>query len=420
MRLSGLRVERQGGQVRASADLVWEDCARVPARLFFEVDEERGEGMIANPHAFLLAAAVPALRFGERRVAIDAPACPVFLEGLVSALAIIAAWHYEGGRQPPVIEVASRQTQLAPGRAGRAGSFFSGGIDSYATVRLNMLAYPEGHPYRIREGVLAFGLEQDDPRKFRHVATVLADAAAELDLTLTTVSTNIYLLYRDEDARDRFRFWYLMYEGSALAAIAHSLTHRFSSMSISGTISPRMLVPFGSHPMLDPSFSSSDLRIHHAGAGLTRLEKTDLIASWGGVDPRHLRVCNQYKRYEDAVLNCGECGKCLMTKLAFAALGRHEALAAFANPELSVPLLRRRVRLEDPHDLDVYSELVEPLAARGYAGVARWLARMVRMYRWFGPDLGWRRLPERLTQATMRRLGVGPAGARPTKLTSRA
>ena len=121
MRLSGLRVECQERRVRASVDLVWEDCARDPATLFFEVDEDRGEGMVANPHAFLLAAAVPALRFGERRVAIDAPACPVFLEGLDSALAIIAAWHYRGGRRAPVIEVAGRRSQLTPGRVERAG-----------------------------------------------------------------------------------------------------------------------------------------------------------------------------------------------------------------------------------------------------------------------------------------------------------
>lgn len=400
--------------------MVWEDCGREAATLFFEVDEERGEGMIANPHAFLLAAAVPALRFGERRISVDAPVCPVFLEGLGSALSIIASWHYRGQGRRPVIEVASRRSELVRGPVVRAGSFFSGGIDSYATVRLNMLAYPEGHPYRIREGVLAFGLEQDDPRKFEHVSSVLRDAAAELRLALTTVSTNIYLLYREEDARDRFQFWYLVFEGSALAAIAHSLAHRFSSMSISGTVSPHMLVPFGSHPMLDPSFSSSDLRIHHAGAGLTRLEKTALIAEWGGVAPPHLRVCNQYRRYEASALNCGECGKCLMTKLAFVALGHEDALDAFVSKELSVALLRRRVRLEDVHDLDVYSELVAPLAARGYGDVARWLARMVKMYRWFGPDMGWRRLPERVAHRARRWFGAKQPATSRAKLSTRA
>jgi len=401
--------------------MVWEDCARDPATLFFEVDEERGEGMVANPHAFLLAAAVPALRFGERRIWVDSTVCPVLLEGLDSALSIISSWHYRKQGRPPVIEVASRRSALLPGRVVRAGSLFSGGIDSYATVRLNMLVYPEDHPYRIREGVLAFGLEQDDPRKFEHVSSVLRDAASELRMTLTTVSTNVYLLYREEDARDHFQFWYRAFEGSALAAIAHSLAHRFSSMSISGTISPRTLVPFGSHPMLDPSFSSSDLRIHHAGAGLTRLEKTALIAEWGGgVAPRHLRVCNQYRRYEASALNCGECGKCLMTKLAFVALGHAASLDAFASKDLSVSLLRRKVRLEDVHDLDVYSELVAPLAERGYGDVARWLARMVTMYQWFGPDAGWRRLPDRAALRARRWLGARQTGTQRVKHSVRA
>lgn len=66
MRLSGSRVELNAGRVRASADMVWEDCGRDTAPLYFEADEDRGEDMVANPHVFLLTAAVPALRVGER------------------------------------------------------------------------------------------------------------------------------------------------------------------------------------------------------------------------------------------------------------------------------------------------------------------------------------------------------------------
>ena len=419
MRLSGFRLERQDGRVRASADMVWEDCERDAATLYFEVPEARGEGMTANPHAFLLASAVPALRFGERRVAVDGPVCPVLLDGLGAGLATMAAWNPRAALKPPVIEAAERRSWLQRPPIERAGTFFSGGIDSYATLRLNMLAYPDEHPYRVREGVLAFGLEQDDPLKFEHVASALGNAARDLDLAFTTVATNAYLLYRDEDARDGFRFWYLMFEGSALAAIAHSLSHRFSSMSISGTISPRTMVPFGSHPMLDHGYSSSDLRIHHAGGGLTRLQKTALVASWG-VASKGIRVCNQYRRYDASSLNCGECSKCLMTKLAFVALGREDALAAFTSDEVSARLVRRRVRLEDVHDLDVYSELVEPLAQRGLEDVALVLDRMVKLYRWLGPDVGARRIPERLARRAIRVLGLGAGVHRKSELPSRA
>ena len=401
MRLSGFRVERNAGRVRASADMVWEDCERDPATLYFEVDEDRGEDMVANPHAFLLAAAVPALRFGERRIALAAPACPVLLEGLGAALAIINEWNYGEKHAPPVIEVAERVSELLPRRVERAGTFFSGGIDSYATLRLNELAYPANHPYRIREGVLAFGLEQDDPSKFGFVESSLRRAAADHGIELTTVATNAYLLYRDEDARDGFRFWRNVFEGSALAAIAHSLVHRFSAMSISGTMSSRILVPSGSHMMLVHSYSSSDLRIHHAGGELTRLQKVAVVVA-GDVATSHIRVCNDFRRYSSSSLNCGECPKCIKTKLEFIALDREDLLAAFSLQEVSASLIRKKVRFMWRYDLECYSQLVKPLAARGHRDIARVLDRMVAMFRLFGPDVGARQIPERLVRRLRR------------------
>lgn len=410
MRLSGFRVEREGKRVRAMADMAWEDADRENAALYFEVDEQHADGMVANPNAFLLAVVVPALRFGERRIAVDGHVCPVLLEGLGTAISMLTAWHYPARTWVPTIEVAGRRPDLLRREAKHAGVFFSGGIDSYASVRCNMLTYPEDHPYRHRESVLVFGLEQTDPMRFADVASTLARAADALSMAFVTLATNIYTLYREEDSRAGFEFWYLMYEGSALAAIAHSLTHRLTSVSISSTLSPhasihspRTLERSGSHLMLDHCYSSSDMRFHHAGAGLTRLQKTALIAEWG-VEPHLLRVCNQFRHYRASAFNCGKCSKCLMTKLAFAALGKDDMLAAFVDPEITAALVSERVHFKDAHDLDVYSELVAPLAERGYTEVAKVLRRQVMLYRLLGPHKGIRLLPERARRGTRRLL----------------
>lgn len=408
MRLSGFRVEREGECVRAMADMSWEDADREDAALFFEVGERHAEGMVANPHAFLLAVVVPALRFGERRIAVDGPVCPVLLEGLGTAISLLTAWHFPTRTWVPTIEVSGRRPALLQRGDERAGVFFSGGIDSYASVRANMLAYPEDHPYRHREGVLVFGLEQTDPMRFADVASTLGRAAEALSMTFVTLATNIYSLYREDDERAGFAFWYLMYEGTALAAIAHSLTHRLTSMSISSTLSPhasigspRTLERSGSHLMLDHCYSSGDMRFHHAGAGLSRLQKTALVAELA-VAPGHLRVCNQFRQYQAGALNCGKCSKCLMTKLAFAALGEDHMLDAFVAPEITGALVSERVHFKDAHDLDVYSELVAPLAERGYTDVAKVLRRQVMLYRLLGPHKGIRMLPARARRGTRR------------------
>jgi hypothetical protein len=416
MRVSGFRVERQNRRVRAVADVVWEDCEREQTALYFEVDEHHAGGMTANPDAFLLAVVVPALRFAEQRIAVDGHVCPVLLEGLETALPIIASWHYPARETPPRIEVADKRPDFGPHGARQAGVFFSGGIDSYATIHLNARTYPRDHPYRFREGVLVYGLEQDDPSRFEHVASALGRAADEFGLSLTTVATNIYQGYRQQDGRDGYKFWYTQFEGSALAAIAHSLGHRLASLSISSTLSPRAAIlsphtlePSGSQLMLDHCYASGGMRIHHAGAGLTRLQKTALVVELG-VAPRHLRVCNQYRHYTASALNCGQCSKCLMTKLALVSLGREDLLAAFVTGEVTAALVRRRVRFKDAHDLDVYSELVAPLAARGYADVARALRREAALYRLLGPHKGLRQLPERVLRRATRLFARGRQG----------
>jgi hypothetical protein len=77
------------------------------------------------------------------------------------------------------------------------------------------------------------------------------------------------------------------------------------------------LFPWGSHPQLDPLWSSSAVTFEHHGHDATRPEK---VASIAGNDAAmaHLRVCweNPGNAY-----NCGRCEKCLRTMINLHAVG---------------------------------------------------------------------------------------------------
>src|SRR5439155_14974464 len=77
------------------------------------------------------------------------------------------------------------------------------------------------------------------------------------------------------------------------------------------------MFPWGSHPILDPHWSTEAVQVHNDGCEAQRLDKLQLVIQ-SDVAMRHLRVCysNKLDRY-----NCNRCEKCLRTKIALYALG---------------------------------------------------------------------------------------------------
>jgi hypothetical protein len=150
-------------------------------------------------------------------------------------------------------------------------------------------------------------------------------AAAELGKPLLEVRANFRHLGDAAGAR------HLLYHGSALAAIALLLQGTVGRMLIASTFSFDLLRPWGSHPLIDPLWSTESLEIVHDGCEATRPMKVERLAE-SDIAMRHLRVCQNRPLPGLAVsdrLNCGSCKKCLltMTNLRIAgALGRCETL----------------------------------------------------------------------------------------------
>jgi hypothetical protein len=376
MKIENLRSESIGERARISATVVWEDCDRPAEDLFIETDEQFADGLTCNPHAFLVGCTVPAMYYGEARIAIDADICPELLSGLNVAMTLLRYWFYEPGRKLVTIEGGRQADTPKPEIPRRTGIFFSGGVDAFATLRLNRLNFPLEHPGLVRDGLLVYGLDLDSPEAFEHVLRMESDAAREIGITLIPVYTNIYLAYRKEDAKNHFRFWINQFQSSAFAAIAHAFSRRLTSMIISASDSTPHIIPGGCHPLLDPNYSSSDMRIYHQGIDLSRLEKTRLVSEWD-VALQYLRVCNMFTRYQADHINCGECEKCIRTMLALLALGALDRSPTFPSKDVTPELILQRVAIDDPMIMSSYRELLLPLSAIGRTDLEKAIRKVV-------------------------------------------
>ena len=372
MKLEGLHSSDVDGRKRISATIKWEDNDREAQEIFFETDEEFGPDLACNPHIFLVSSLIPAMRAGEKRIQLAQNICPELRVGLETAMKWTRQWHYDPERPLVRIETKAKKAAICDKRRPRTAFFFSGGVDSLATLRANHLNIPTGHPGFIQDGILIYGLEVSELDPFSHVRHSLAEIAADTGITLIPIYTNVRSL--DED----WHFWEQQWEGAVFAAIAHGLVNRIGTASIASTYDIANMMPLGSHPLIDPLYSSCNLRILHDGITRSRYDRTNLIAKWD-VGRNNLRVCNQSEFYTADTLNCGKCEKCIRTMLAFLAIGVLDKMTAFPVREIS-PETVAEIRWISANARPFYREMIQPLYACGRGDLAAAIEKKLHQY----------------------------------------
>ncbi|MEL6441897.1 MAG: hypothetical protein AAFQ80_21935 [Cyanobacteria bacterium J06621_8] len=380
MRIENFRKTLTSERARVSADLIWENCDRPAQEVYFETTKKFAEDLYVNPNSWLLCSALAAMRYGEQRIAIDAPISPEIKDGLINAMKCLINWH-GGDRQVIEIEAPIQSELLFPDKTPRAGGFFSGGIDALAMVRENHLNFPPDHPRRIHDGILVYGVlegENEQDPSFQNVVQAVNAMADDAGIELIELYTNAYAHFRDDLDSD-YSFWRFEYHGSFLAAIAHIFAPRFSVASIASTYDLANLDPWGSHPLLDPLYSTTSLQVRHENAALSRLEKTKLVGEWE-VALQQLRVCNEKESYKDGNYNCDNCEKCIRTKTAFLALGQLDQIPTFPDKSVSREQLLKYCYLSDTYEVSCYRELVEPLEKIGRYDLVDAIEQIINRY----------------------------------------
>jgi hypothetical protein len=248
-----------------------------------------------SSEAFACACLLPAMSAGED-LKIHAPVCDQWLDNIASARGVAQRWWaYSGG------EINATSVHRSSAGLG-AAMFFTGGVDSFYTLlnapeRIEAIVFVEG-----------FDVKLTDSSRLQNVRRWLNAIAEAKDVNLITVRTNM----RAHPVFHRIS-WNISH-GSALAAVGHCLSTRFSRLYIAST--ELRAPPWGSHPELDETWSSRALRFINHAPDVSRLEKVASISR----DPlvsRYLRVCWQHLTSD---MNCGSCEKCLRTQLALQAV----------------------------------------------------------------------------------------------------
>jgi len=359
MLITNLRRDRQDNLERIVADVRWEDCDAPDLEVFFATEEPYAEALRLTPDPFLLGCLLPAIEKGERRLKIAGEACPRLLEGLETALSIIASWYGERYLPIPVEHDSPRLPDAQ--RPVRSAVFMSGGIDALTALRSNLLRYPEGHPHRVRDGIIMHGFDIGGVIRHglkQHVhdraREAIAPIAAEAGIELVPAWTNVRHLHDDSP------FFLGKYFGALLCSMAHALSGRLDRVEIASSYDLDHLGPCGSHPMLDHLYSSADLQVHHSQPELRRFDKLKLISEWD-IAFQNVRVCLQ--NVPDP-LNCGWCETCLRTMAGLEALGKLSQTRAFEEDHLSAELVAR-AKMTINHREPFYIEMIEPLRAAG-------------------------------------------------------
>jgi hypothetical protein len=408
VKIRNLTHENYDDKSRVSADIIWEDSDRSGLKVFFETSKEYPDALYAGPEPFLVPCLLPAMEHGEKRIQFEGEICPDLLQNLNTAISLLLLWFYEKDQPPIAIEGAKRLTPRQPATPERAGFFLSGGVDCLGTLQSNHAIVPRNHPAAIRDGLIIYGqnLESDVRSEiFQQACTDLSLMAREKDVTLIPVFTNVRLI-------DDSRIMFYLNHGAILGSVAHAFSNRLTRVYISASdsipglawVHQHNLKPHGSHPLLDPLFSSYAMTIKHDGIAMTRLDKIRLISQWDTA-LQQIKVCGP--NWPGG--NCCRCEKCVRTMLGCLAAGVLHKTKAFSVHDVTAEMISK-IKIEKPvlgYSVDDdYLELIEPLERIGRRDLVNAILAMIDRSFYPGKNLSQKihRLDEKYLDGSLARI----------------
>lgn len=361
-------------RVRMSAEVSYDD-RKFPAEIcWYDFPEQFVAGHTISGNPWLAAYLPLAMTLGEP-LRISAPVDRTLFEGMQQALEIWHSWY-------PDLPIVSIEAEVADARSleevGRTAAFFSGGVDSFFTLLRNTDPANAARSVPIDDLLLVWGFDVslENEGAFRRMRIALQKATAEFGKELTDVATNL------RQTRFNEANWGRLAHGAALASVGLHLENRYHRLLIPSSGGYKELLPWGSHVLTDPLFSTRRMRLMQDGAAFSRGQKLERIAG-SPVVQRYLRVC--WRSGTDQ--NCGKCGKCLRAMVALEVLGFRERCTTFPVDGLNLTSIAK-IYYEDQHMIDRGWDLHNLVMRKGRRDIAKAvehsLKRSLRLQRWSG------------------------------------
>jgi hypothetical protein len=320
-------------------------------QLYWNMPDQPGVSVRGEP--FIAALLVSAMTTGrDLRLPQDVPVDQVFLRSIDTLQTIFERW-FTGLQR---VRIDATETASGPTSHGRYTGY-SGGVDSsYTVMRIGST---------LDAAVLIDGIDFGEPQQdlMADVEARLRTATEGRGLPLVRVATNAKRVGR------RLGGHWSQFIGGLLASVP--LAIGAAEYTIAASDSWENLLPYGSHPLTDPLWSSSRTRIFHHGCEGRRIDKLRVMAETADL-LAVLRVC-----YQGTAYNCGICHKCLRTMAGL----RYASMVSAALPALADPTVLRDVRIVDDHDAIDWIELVDDGLRQRDPRLHRELHRLVTRYR---------------------------------------
>lgn len=258
------------------------------------IRSERTE-LVLSPEALGSAFLLPTMVMGRRLVGDSCD--PVWLENTKRILNQVDEWWDCGVIRP----------DFAPSHPGEPrqgiGLAFSLGVDSFYSC-----FFADPAPDLL---ILASGFDIPIERR-----DILAPMCNSLASVAEVTGKNWTMIETDLRAHHLFRrlSWEFSH-GGAIAFLGHLLQEHIGSLLISSSYDQDHLGPWGSHPDLDPYWSSSRLSIKSVGHDVSRSEKVKRLVNHPvarSLIKDHLRICWEYP---SSLGNCGYCHKCVLMRM---------------------------------------------------------------------------------------------------------
>jgi len=233
---------------------------------------------------------------------------------------------------------------------------FSGGADAIFTALRHA-----GDQFALNSVMLVHGFDVPTGRadQFSKLVDRVRPFLDRLNLRPRIVRTNLAEL-RLQDWLDSFL--------AQLSCCLHSYSHEFRyGLTGGGEPYDALVLPWGQNPCTDYLLSGEGFAIVHDGAAFSRTEKIALIAK-DPVATRTIKVCWDAP---DLSTNCGNCEKCVRTRLNFKAVGVDNP-SCFAG-ELT-PEQIRRIRFSNDSQRAGFRSILAYAESRALQG--EWLDAM--------------------------------------------
>jgi len=313
MRLTEIRLERQPGRVRLVGCL--EGGGGPASEIFYGFPGELEHLIATTADAFLPALLIPSMKTGED-LEFAQPVSERLLAGADRAQEILAAWHPSTLRRVRVRATPRSAAGAAP--APGCASLFSGGVDSIFTVHRSEAA--DAEIPRVTHLLFMSGLEQP-------LSRTRGDSAVLERIRRSSWGDGRQLVAGETNLRERFTLNYeLYYHGAALAGASLALAEGIGTVLFPSTYTYAQSQPWGSHPLLDPLWSTEKTTFIHHGAGTSRVEKIAALVRERPEALADVRVCLENAGGD---FNCGRCKKCIRTMVALELLGALDRAPSF-------------------------------------------------------------------------------------------